>query len=100
MFMQSKKDRTFILASTLITSLFIMAAVCTIVNGVLSTPLISMNYQQLVSSGNVHHTAIIVYCLVGIVAYRLKLDRSPYEILQILIISHFDKTPLKELLTN
>lgn len=46
------------------------------------------------------YSAIIVYCLVAIVAYRLKVDRSPYEILQILSISLLDKTPLKELLTN
>jgi len=46
------------------------------------------------------YSAIIVYCLVAIVAYRLKVDRSPYEILQILSISLFDKAPLKELLTN
>jgi len=46
------------------------------------------------------YSAIIVYCLVAIVAYRLKVDRSPYEILQILSISLFDKTPIKELLTN
>ena len=59
MFKKSKKDRTFILASVLIASLFIMATGCAIVNGVLSTPIISMNYQQLVSSGDVHHTGII-----------------------------------------
>ena len=46
------------------------------------------------------YSAIIVYCLVAIVAFKLKVDRSPYEILQILSISLFDKTPLKELLTN
>jgi hypothetical protein len=46
------------------------------------------------------YSAIIVYCLVAIVNYKLKVDRSPYEILQILSISLFDKTPLKELLTN
>ena len=46
------------------------------------------------------YSAIIIYCLVAIVAYRLKVDRSPYEILQILSISLFDKTPIKELLTN
>ena len=46
------------------------------------------------------YSAIIVYCLVAIVASKLKVDRSPYEILQILSISLFDKTPLKELLTN
>jgi hypothetical protein len=59
MFKKSKKDRTFILASALITSLLILATGCTIVNGVLSTPIINMNYQQLVSSGDVHHTGII-----------------------------------------
>jgi hypothetical protein len=59
MFKKSKKDRTFILATSFITSLFIMATGCAIVNGVLSTPIISMNYQQLVSSGGVHHTGII-----------------------------------------
>jgi len=46
------------------------------------------------------YSAIIIYCLVAIVAYRLKVDRTPYEILQILSISLFDKTPIKELLTN
>jgi len=46
------------------------------------------------------YSAIIVYCLVAIVANRLKVDRSLYEILQILSISLFDKTPIKELLTN
>ena len=46
------------------------------------------------------YSAIIVYCLVAIVCYKLKVDRSPYEILQILSISLFDKTPIKELLTN
>ncbi len=35
------------------------------------------------------YSAIIVYCLVAIVAYKLKVDRSPYEILQILSISLF-----------
>ena len=46
------------------------------------------------------YSAIIVYCLVSIVDYKLKIDRSSYEILQILNISLFDKTPIKELLTN
>ncbi len=59
MFKKSKKDRTFILASTLITSLFIMTTGCVIVNGVLPTPIINMNYQSLVSSADVHHTGII-----------------------------------------
>jgi hypothetical protein len=33
-----------------------------------------------------NYSAIIVYCLVAIVAYKLKADRSLYEILQILSI--------------
>jgi len=45
------------------------------------------------------YSAIIVYCLVAIVAYKLKVDRSPYEILQILSISLLTNTS-KELLTN
>lgn len=46
------------------------------------------------------YSAIIVYCLVAIISNTLKIERSIYEILQILSISLFDKTPLKELLTN
>jgi hypothetical protein len=46
------------------------------------------------------YSAIIVYCLVAIISNKLKVNRSTYEILQILSISHLDKTPLKELLTN
>ncbi|MFZ0472012.1 MAG: IS4 family transposase [Bacteroidales bacterium] len=46
------------------------------------------------------YSAIIVYCLVAIVSHKLKIDRSSYEILQILNISLLDKTPIKELLTN
>ena len=46
------------------------------------------------------HSAIITYCLVALVRNKLKVDRSTYEILQILSISLFDKTPLNELLTN
>lgn len=46
------------------------------------------------------YTAIITYCLVAIIGYELKLDRSTYEILQILGISLLDKTPVKELFTN
>lgn len=59
MLKKSKNPITFILASALIASLFIMATGCAMVNGVLSTPIISMNYQQFVSSGDVHHTGII-----------------------------------------
>jgi hypothetical protein len=46
------------------------------------------------------YSAIIAYCLVALVRYRLKVDRSTYEILQILSISLLDKTPLNELFTN
>jgi len=46
------------------------------------------------------YCAIIAYCLVAIVGRELKIDRSTYEILQILGISLLDKTPVKELLAN
>lgn len=46
------------------------------------------------------YTAIITYCLVAIVGHDLKIDRTTYEILQILGISLLDKTPVKELFTN
>jgi hypothetical protein len=46
------------------------------------------------------YCAIITYCLVAIVSKELKINRSTYEILQILGISLLDKTPIKELLTN
>lgn len=46
------------------------------------------------------YCAIITYCLVSIIARDLKIQRSIYEILQILGISLLDKTPVKELLTN
>ena len=41
---------------------------------------------------------IITYCLVSIVAKDLKINRSIYEILQILSASLLDKTPVNELL--
>ena len=41
--------------------------------------------------------AIITYCLVAIVQHDLQLERSTYEVLQILSISLTDKTPLKDL---
>ena len=41
--------------------------------------------------------AISAYCLVAIIGYDLKIDRSTYEILQVLGISLLDKTPIKEL---
>lgn len=43
-------------------------------------------------------TAIISYCLVAIVGSDLKINRSTYEILQILSVSLLDKTPVNELL--
>jgi hypothetical protein len=46
------------------------------------------------------YSAIIAYCLVALIRNKLKVDRSIYEILQILSISLLDKTPLNELLTN
>ena len=59
MFKKLKKNRTLYLAFTLIAPLFIMAPGSTIINGVLSTSSINMNYQSLVSSGDVHHKGII-----------------------------------------
>lgn len=46
------------------------------------------------------YSAIIAYCLVALVRNKLKINRSTYEILQILSISLLDKTPLNELFTN
>ena len=46
------------------------------------------------------YSAIIAYCLVDIVGINLKIERSTYEILQVLGISLLDKTPVKELLTK
>ena len=44
------------------------------------------------------YIAIITYTLVAIIKNKLKSTRSTYEILQILAVSLFDKTPLRELL--
>ena len=46
------------------------------------------------------YCAIIAYCLVAIIGNKLKVDRSIYEILQILSISLLDKTPVREVLTK
>lgn len=46
------------------------------------------------------YCAIIAYCLVAIIAKELKVNRSTYEILQIIGISLLDKTPVRELLAN
>jgi hypothetical protein len=43
------------------------------------------------------YTAIITYCLVAIAAHDLNIDRSLYEILQIIGVSVFDKTQIIEL---
>lgn len=44
------------------------------------------------------NTAIITYCLISIIAKDLKINRSIYEIIQILSASLLDKTPVNELL--
>jgi hypothetical protein len=44
--------------------------------------------------------AIISYCLVAIVEKDLKINRSIYEILQVLSISMLDKTPINDLLAS
>jgi hypothetical protein len=59
MYMKFNNPITFILVPLLLASLFIMTTGSFIVNGVLTTPVINVNYQQLVSSGDVHHTGII-----------------------------------------
>ena len=46
------------------------------------------------------YCAIIAYCLVAIVGKELKVERTTYEILQILGISLLDKTPVKELFAS
>lgn len=43
---------------------------------------------------------ISAYCLVAIIGYDLKIDRSTYEILQVPGISLLDKAPVKELFAN
>jgi hypothetical protein len=46
------------------------------------------------------YSAIIAYCIVAIIGTTLKIERSTYEILQVLGISILDKTPVRELFTN
>lgn len=46
------------------------------------------------------YCALITYCLVAIVANKLKVDRPIYEILQILGVSLLDRTPVNEILTE
>ena len=43
------------------------------------------------------YVAIITFCLVAVVQHDMRLERSTYEVLQILSISLTDKTPLKDL---
>jgi hypothetical protein len=46
------------------------------------------------------YCAIIAYCLVAVVGYKLKVNRTIYEILQILSISLLDKSSIREVLTK
>ena len=46
------------------------------------------------------YSAIIAYCLVAIVGSELKLKMSTYDVLRIIGVSLFDKTPLRELLND
>ena len=46
------------------------------------------------------YSAIIAYCLVAIMQHDMELDRSTYEVLQILGISLTDKTPLRDLFSK
>ena len=46
------------------------------------------------------YAAISAYCLVAIVQHDMRLERSTYEVLQILSISLTDRTPLRELFSK
>lgn len=46
------------------------------------------------------YCAIITYCLVAIIGKDLKINKSTYEILQVLGMSLLDKTPVNELFTK
>ena len=46
------------------------------------------------------YSAIIAYCLVAFMQHDIKLDRSTYEVLQIVGISLTDKTPLRDLFSK
>ena len=46
------------------------------------------------------YCATITYCLVAIVANKLKVERPIYEILQILGVYLLDETPVNETLTE
>jgi hypothetical protein len=43
------------------------------------------------------YAAITAYCLVAIIEHDLKLNRSTFDVLRILSMSLFDKTPITEL---
>jgi len=43
------------------------------------------------------YSAITAYCLVAIVEHDLRLDRSTFDVLRIIGMSLFDKTPIREL---
>jgi hypothetical protein len=43
------------------------------------------------------YAAITAYCLVAIIEHDLRLDRSTFDVLRILSMSLFDKTPIREL---
>jgi hypothetical protein len=46
------------------------------------------------------YVAIIAYCLMAIIAKELKIDRSIYEIIQVIGISLLNKTPVNQLFTT
>ncbi|MEG0789842.1 MAG: IS4 family transposase, partial [Alistipes sp.] len=43
------------------------------------------------------YSAVCAYCLVAILQHNLEIDRTTYEVLQILSISLTDKTPIRDL---
>ena len=43
------------------------------------------------------YSAITAYCLVAIIEHDLRLNRSTFDVLRILSMSLFDKTPIREL---
>lgn len=46
------------------------------------------------------YCVIITYCLIAIIAYKLKVNRPIYEILQIFSFFLLDKTPVREIFTD
>jgi hypothetical protein len=42
------------------------------------------------------YSAITTYCIVAIIEHDLRLNRSTFDVLRILSMSLFDKTPLRE----